>query len=202
MKGESARTRANLQNAARSTGPKSPAGKARISKNALRHGLSLPVLTDGALGPRIAPLAQAIAGPGADLPLMAAAAAIAEAELDLQRVQQERHRLILQPLLPRLTRGHRDGPWSQEGALNALARLPQRRIEQIAEPTERAEPWDAICYFARAFSRLDRYERRALSRRRKAIRVFDALAAEDARVGAVAAGGPGRRDVIVNSQER
>ena len=39
----SARRQANRQNALKSTGPKSGAGKCRASKNALSHGLSQPI---------------------------------------------------------------------------------------------------------------------------------------------------------------
>ncbi|RTM12092.1 MAG: hypothetical protein EKK33_18340 [Bradyrhizobiaceae bacterium] len=39
------RIKANRENAKRSTGPKSPAGKLRSSRNALRHGLSIPADT-------------------------------------------------------------------------------------------------------------------------------------------------------------
>jgi hypothetical protein len=53
---------ANRANAARSTGPRTRAGKAIVARNALRHGLSLPVLADPALAADVAALVQRIAG--------------------------------------------------------------------------------------------------------------------------------------------
>jgi hypothetical protein len=38
-----AKIRANRQNARRSTGPRSASGRRRVAKNALRHGLAVPV---------------------------------------------------------------------------------------------------------------------------------------------------------------
>jgi hypothetical protein len=42
----SARVLANRRNARRSTGPRTPGGKSRVAKNALRHGLAIPVTID------------------------------------------------------------------------------------------------------------------------------------------------------------
>ena len=42
----------------RSTGPRSAAGKARSAKNAVRHGLSVPVLADPELSREVRELAQ------------------------------------------------------------------------------------------------------------------------------------------------
>ena len=41
-----AQTKANQKNARKSTGPKTPAGKARVSQNALTHGIyaAIPLL--------------------------------------------------------------------------------------------------------------------------------------------------------------
>lgn len=51
----SVRHRANRANARRSTGPRSAAGKTRSARNALRHGLAIPIHEMAELGPNLAP---------------------------------------------------------------------------------------------------------------------------------------------------
>ena len=113
---------ANRANARASTGPRTPAGKARVARNARRHGLNLPVMADPALAPQVEALARDICGLGADaqrqvsaLPpgphpaLYSAVRAalheklhlarrIAEAEIDLIRVRRARHDLLARAL--------------------------------------------------------------------------------------------------------
>ena len=116
--------------AGRRTGPRTPHGKARVARNALRHGLSLPVAADAALAPEISALAARIAGEGASDARRAAAARIAEAQVDLVRIRRVRLAATEQLLAGKEVTGE--------------------------------------------LVRLDRYERRALSRRRLAIHDFDA----------------------------
>lgn len=76
-----ARIDANLANAARSTGPRSAAGKARSKLNARRHGLDTPLSTLPELRARSAQITESFSesfGKGR-LALVAAAAAAASA---------------------------------------------------------------------------------------------------------------------------
>jgi hypothetical protein len=56
---------ANQTNAKASTGPKTKAGKASSARNALQHGLAIPISSDPALIPQAETIAQTIAGPNA-----------------------------------------------------------------------------------------------------------------------------------------
>jgi hypothetical protein len=93
-----AKRRANRRNAQKSTGPKSAAGKARVARNAVRHGLSLPVLGDPALSPEVADIARMLAKSltGRELDALghALACRIAEPIVDLRRVNEARLPLL------------------------------------------------------------------------------------------------------------
>jgi len=93
-----AKQRANRRNAAKSTGPKTAAGKAAVARNALQHGLSLPVLGDPALSPEVESIARMLAksltgveldGRGHEL-----ACRIAEPIIDLRWVREARLPLL------------------------------------------------------------------------------------------------------------
>ena len=84
---------ANRRNAAKSTGPRSGAGKKRVGKNAYRHGLSLN-FTSAAYTAQVEDLAGKIAGATTDTIVLEHARIAAEAELELRRVRRVRLALI------------------------------------------------------------------------------------------------------------
>lgn len=90
----SARSHANRRNARFSTGPKTVAGKLRVARNALRHGLAIPAGQDPDLSAEIERLAVVLAGERAEPTCLEAARRIAEAQMNLLRVRRVRYALF------------------------------------------------------------------------------------------------------------
>jgi hypothetical protein len=152
---------ANRRNAVRSTGPRTATGKARSRCNAFRHGLSLPLRTDNFFAAQIEELTEkftAFAGEPRE-----AVRAVAETHLEVARVQKARIEAI-----------NRSIRLQSSGADDGLSDEARRSL--------------AIAEIAPTLTAFDRYERRALSRRRKAMRVLESCQRTDGAVLANPAG--------------
>jgi hypothetical protein len=169
---------ANRANARRSTGPRSRAGKSRSAHNARRHGLSIAVWADPALSAEAEALALELAGPAASLELRQRACIAAVAHIDVDRVRRTRHRLIMQgwddphpmPMTPRASM-QRTGDLIRLDELLSQDLYVPWRLRSLLQTPEEAEKFAlVISNLAQQLTVLERYERRALSRRKWAFR--------------------------------
>jgi hypothetical protein len=171
--------KANRANAQASTGPKTADGRARAARNALRHALSLPVCSNPALSEEVGTLAREIAGPSADAEAQELARQVAEAQVDLRRVRYARHRLLSDALSDRYYDSHANTRMKVKVIeLLALDKAPDMSIEALekllASTPQGPEKFATILLQeAKQLLAMDRYERRALSRRKFAIRALD-----------------------------
>ena len=85
---------ANRRNASRSTGPVTAQGKARASRNALRHGLSVPVYSAAAVAADSGEFALQLVGDTGARTEIDLARAAAEAQLELGRIRHEKQLLM------------------------------------------------------------------------------------------------------------
>ena len=145
---------ANRRNSQRSTGPRTAAGKARVRRNALRHGLAAVAVRDPRIVAQAHQLALAICGEDGEATHREQALMIAESELTVTQVRDARANVIEQMFA---NGAAQEGDESHR--LTAQEENPyQSHLEQLL--------------------RLDRYERGAISRRARALRALFARCPE------------------------
>jgi hypothetical protein len=177
---------ANRTNARASTRPKTRNGRIRSARNALRHALSLPVESDPELAKEVVALAREIAGAGANAKTQELARQVADAQIDLRRIRRARYQLLLGALHD----PHYESRACMHEKVKSILRLLGRKRDlsmEILQPYVASTPQGPhkfatiIAEEAKRLSALDRYERRALSRRQSAIRAFDEARRRDRR---------------------
>lgn len=142
---------ANRRNSTRSTGPRTKGGRQRSSRNAFRHGLSLPVTGRDDFARKVEALTKTMAAVTGASP--ETAALIAEARLNLLRARQAATDILKQGL--------------QEQAAAASENLSHEERVGLAFAVK-----------APQLAAIARYESRAWSRLRKLLGVLESEAGE------------------------
>ena len=155
---------ANRKNAQKSKGPRTAAGKARASRNSRKHALCTISRNNPLYAPRIEAIARTICSEATNAELWEQALIIGECTTLLACAQAERIALIEQSL------GSTSAHMSDADAAGR-AELGASQCK----PAPLRDELEVMGLAARDLNRLERYERRALSRRKRAIETFMAI---------------------------
>jgi hypothetical protein len=137
---------ANRKNGAGGCGPRTATGKTRSRRNALRHGLTVNILNDSAVRPEAEELAKAIAGPNVNSARLADARTIAVTLVVLFRIRDAQVKLM-----------------------DSACPAPLMASEVLGQEAFSAE---ALLEVLPQLARWHDYERKVLSRLKRAIREF------------------------------
>jgi len=171
------RLAANRANAKKSTGPKTKRGKLRASSNATKHGLNVSLRYDAKLGPEVEKLALKIAAGRRDEECLFYAGEIADARIQYQRVCKAIRDLLHQHLTDDQNGRHQVSPAPALEAEEAHAALILSRISAAFKVLEATNEGAKPLTISTQLARLERYARRALSRRNYAVSQFNAACA-------------------------
>ena len=148
---------ANRRNAQKSTGPTTVSGKKRSSKNAYSHGLSLPMCKVGSQK-QLEELSRLFAGDASDAKILGLAERAADAQADLERVRKVKTAMLERALMK-----------TQVGNRAQPELLDFSRPLLIGKGEEEEAFVNAVRHILPELTKIDRYEKRAASRRDRAI---------------------------------